>query len=127
MIFINSEAAYVYAMYHSLSIPTRIYEMRYLGPVNRLLLIAHSQPDLCGLKIEVDNLAWTGGYSYLHRSVPLYGSNEEPHRESGSFNYVITFRNQSSAGEKVAGEGDFVLLRLHQNGCVPDADYRWQL
>ncbi len=31
VIFINSEAAYVYAMYHSLSIPTRIYETRYLA------------------------------------------------------------------------------------------------
>lgn len=99
----------------------------YLGPVNRLLLAAHNQPDLCGLKIEVDNLAWTGGYSYLHRPVPLYPPKDEPRRESGLLNYVITSRDQSSAGEEVAAEGDFVLLRLRQNGCVPDAKYRWQL
>ncbi|HET9452330.1 MAG TPA: hypothetical protein VFO83_15675, partial [Aggregicoccus sp.] len=42
------------------------------GPVNRLLARAGREPDLCGLKVEVAHLAWTGGYSYLHREVPLY-------------------------------------------------------
>lgn len=98
----------------------------YSGPVNRLLLVAHNQPDLCGLKVEAVEIESTGGYSYLHRPVPLY-SNPGPPRESGLFNYVINFKDESSAGEKLAVEGDFVLLRLHQNGCVPDIEYQWGL
>lgn len=43
------------------------------GPVNRLLIAAGRQPDLCGLKVETDHLVWLGGYSHVHRSVPLYG------------------------------------------------------
>jgi len=39
--------------------------------VNRLLARAGQQPDLCGVATAGVNAYWTGGYTYLHRRVPL--------------------------------------------------------
>ena len=47
--------------------------------VNRLLARAGRQPDLCGVATAGVNAYWTGGYTYLHRRVPLLwqaGGNE---------------------------------------------------
>ena len=92
------------------------------GPVNRLLLAAYKQQDLCGLKIESVSLTWTGGYSYLHRPVPLYPAWGPP-PEFRLFNYVITFASPDAPGEIVAADGNQVLVRLGQDGCIPDVDY----
>jgi phosphatidylinositol glycan class B len=40
-------------------------------PVNRLLWVAGEQPDLCGLALLGYGPIWTGGYTYLHRDVPI--------------------------------------------------------
>jgi hypothetical protein len=81
------------------------------GPVNRLLLAAHAQPDLCGLKVEAVHLAWTGGYSYFHKPVPLY-PHVGPARQSGLFNYVITVRSSVRPEDVVAEEDALVLARI---------------
>lgn len=39
--------------------------------VNRLLWLAGRQADLCGLWVSGIRPAWMGGYSYLHRHVPI--------------------------------------------------------
>jgi GPI mannosyltransferase 3 len=86
------------------------------GPVNRLLEVAHRQPDLCGLKLEAVHIAWTGGYSYLHRNVPLY-PHFGPGRERGFYNYVLAGRG--AGGQEIAHEGPFALLKLSDQ-CLPD-------
>jgi hypothetical protein len=91
------------------------------GVVNRLLLAAHEQRDLCGLKIELAHISWTGGYTYLHRPVPLYSSFQAG-RESGFFNYAITYP-QPGVGQVVATEAGLALVRLHPGGCVKDPSY----
>lgn len=100
------------------------------GGVNRLLLAANRQPDLCGLKVEAVHLAWAGGSTYLHRYVPLYPSMGPP-RESGYFNYVVTLPGVPTgfapSGEVVAQDGPFILVRLPYNGCVRDPRYQWRL
>lgn len=97
------------------------------GPLNRLLLIAHRQPDLCGLKVEVVHLAWSGGATYLHRNVPIYQP-FGPGRESGLFNYVATAQGYvPPGGVTIAQEGPFVLARLPTAGCRPDPGYQWDL
>lgn len=97
------------------------------GTTNRLLLRAHEQPDLCGLKIETRHLAWTGGSTYLHRPVRIYPSGGPP-RDSGLFNYVImplTFARE--AGLKVvANEGKDALAQIGRD-CRPDPGYSWRL
>jgi phosphatidylinositol glycan class B len=96
------------------------------GSVNRLLLAAHGRPDLCGLKIEAVHLAWTGGFTYLHRRVPLY-SHLGPARQSGFYNYVIAFIGPMRPDQVAAAEGNLVLQRLSQSKCVKDDAYQWLL
>ncbi len=96
------------------------------GPVNRLLVEAGRREDVCGLKVESVHLAWTGGYSYFHRRVPLY-AHFGPGRDSGLFNHVITLPHATGAGEVVARDGPVVLVRLPLAGCVKDGRYDWRL
>jgi phosphatidylinositol glycan class B len=96
------------------------------GPINRLLTLAGQREDTCGLKLEHVHIAWTGGYSYFHREVPLY-PHFGPGRDSGRFNYVITHASQQAGGEVVAEEAGHILLRLPVRACVPDPGYSWRL
>lgn len=95
------------------------------GPINRLLLAAHAQPSLCGLKIEPQHLAWTGGHTYLHREVPLWGHNGPP-RQSGAYDHVITLQRAAMGLEVVASEGPWILGRLPIGTCRT-VDYSWRL
>ena len=89
------------------------------GPANRLLITAGRLPDVCGLKVEGIHLAWTGGYSYFHRDVPLY-AHHGPGRESRLYSHVLTLSGAVANGEVVASEGPFVLVRLPHGRCTPD-------
>lgn len=91
------------------------------GPINRLLMTASRQPDLCGLKLERHHLTWVGGYSHLHRNVPLYAI-DGPYRESGLYNYIITGTDQT-IGNPVAIEGSYALRQLGPGPCRPDPDF----
>lgn len=93
------------------------------GAVNRLLLAAHNLPDLCGLRVDAAHLGWTGGYSYLHRDVPLYHQGQ-PALETGYFNYAIVHDELSPA---VAREGPFALVKTRSGSCVKDHRYSWKL
>ena len=84
------------------------------GPENRLLLRANRQADLCGLRVESETLANVGGYTYLHRDVPLYDL-DSPGTDSGSYNYVIA-PSGAGAGEVVAADGLRELVRVSA-GC----------
>lgn len=95
------------------------------GSVNRLLLAAHERPDLCGLKLEAVHLAWSGGFSYLHRKVPLY-PHFGPPRSSRLFNYAIAPAG-AAAGEVVASDGGVALVRLPWTECASDPGYQWRL
>jgi GPI mannosyltransferase 3 len=75
--------------------------------------------------VEAVHLAWTGGYTYLHRRVPLY-PHTGPQRESGLFNYVITPRRFVPEAAIVATEGDLAVARLGAL-CRPDDGYSWRL
>lgn len=94
------------------------------GNVNRLLLIASQQKDLCGLRIDVAHLAWTGGSTYLHTNAPLFMGNV-PHQR-GWFNYVITF--PGSGAEVIAKDRGIELVRIPGiPTCAPFPGYSWRL
>jgi hypothetical protein len=63
--------------------------------VNRLLWSAGAQPDLCGLLMIGYGPIWTGGYTYLHRDVPILSPPVEGLDEarfaaiSASTNYLL--------------------------------------
>lgn len=92
------------------------------GPVNRLMLAASKQGDVCGLRIDAAHLAWTGGTTYLHAKAPLYMPGFPQQR--GFFNYVIT--RPGSGAQHIATEGPWELVKLGPT-CVPDVNYSWRL
>lgn len=94
------------------------------GNVNRLLLAASRQKDLCGLRIDVAHLAWTGGLTYLHTKAPLFPPGVSHQR--GFFNYVITA--PGSGAEVIARDKGIELVRLPGvTTCVPYPGYTWRL
>jgi hypothetical protein len=88
------------------------------GSINRLLVIAGALPDLCGLKVEAIRPEFQGGYTYLHRDVPLYRLGGPP-RSSGYFNYVIALRSHAGVGDVRASDGNVALVHV-RSGCLPD-------
>ncbi len=92
------------------------------GVVNRLLLAASKQSDLCGLRIDAAHLAWTGGITYVHRKAPLYMPGWP--QQYGTFNYVLT--RAGSGAQVIAKEGPWELVKLGPT-CVPDVNYTWRL
>jgi hypothetical protein len=83
---------------------------------------AHQLDDLCGLRIMTLQHWRTGGYSYLHRRVPIYRVEWEP--PEGAFNYVIA---ESGPGEPIAVDGKVGLFRVRSDGCRPDPAFTWSL
>ncbi len=92
------------------------------GGVNRLLLAASREKDLCGLRIDAAHLAWTGGSTYLHTKAPLYMPGFPP--QQGFFNYVIA--RAGSGAQVIAKEGPWELVKLGTT-CTPDVNYSWRL
>lgn len=100
-----------------------------MGPVNRMLLAAHDRPDMCGLRVDVVPLAWSGGSTYLHRRVPLYDLGQPP-TDLRRFNYVIAWDSSGPPGVVVARDPrvpQIVLRRLPIATCTPDPGYSWRL
>ena len=76
------------------------------GPINRLLLAANRQPDLCGLRVDTYP-AFHGASSYLHRPVHIYHGVPE---SSGLYNYAIA--RAGSGLPVVARDGEMELVRV---------------
>jgi hypothetical protein len=83
---------------------------------------ANRRPDICGIKVETTLIEWTGGYSYLHRQVPLYRS-DGPSRESGRYNYVIARAGSVPQDEVIAVDRKQVLARLPLSRCIRDPGF----
>jgi phosphatidylinositol glycan class B len=95
------------------------------GHVNRLLLVAGRQPDLCGVRVDVADMAWVGGSTYLHRRVPLYRPNVPPDR--GFFNYLLAPAGYGPPLTVIAQDRGVVLYRLPLSVCTEDPRYAWRL
>lgn len=92
------------------------------GFINRLLLAASREKDLCGLRIDAQHLAWTGGITYLHTKAPLYMPGFPP--QHGFFNYAIV--RQGSGAPVIASEQGWDLVKVAPT-CTPDTRYDWRL
>lgn len=86
---------------------------------NRLLFAAHRRPDLCGLRVASLEREWSGGYTYLHRDVPVYDKFAAPADYDGRYNYLI---GEYTAGDPriVAVDGGLALQRVADD-CAPPA------
>jgi GPI mannosyltransferase 3 len=89
--------------------------------VNLALRRAGQQPDPCGVLVAGLSLSlWSGGYTYLHRDVPLLASNSDAGQLVPFANYVIML-SQFPAPPGFAPVDTFrewTLLR-RQGGCQP--------
>lgn len=86
--------------------------------VNLVLLDAGRRTDLCGLIVTGIHPAWMGGYTYLHRDVPMYFRGG-PEELAGS-NYVVGRKGtrMPEGWSEVSGSGSFSLFR-RDGGCAP--------
>lgn len=100
--------------------------------VNRLLSQAGAQPDLCGLALLNIAPIDTGGYSYLHRDVPLIGiaveTSTDPRRlpAAAAFaNYAIAPRSLGTIEgfTRAAENGEAVLFRRDGVCDPPPPDF----
>ena len=94
--------------------------------VNRLLTLAGTRSDLCGLKVEAVHMAWAGGYTYFHKDARLY-SHLGPPRSSGHYNYVLSVWQAVPPDSVRAQAGPFVLAQLSAGPCTPDPAFSWRL
>jgi hypothetical protein len=82
------------------------------GERNRLFDLAGRHEDLCGLAAPAMNPYWTGGYTYLHRRVPLLWSAWEP--DLAAANYLMVGPGLAFGDPRyksVAQVGPYLLLR----------------
>ena len=92
---------------------------------NPLLIVAGKQHDICGLRSAVARLAQTGGFTYLHKNVPLYPPGAQV--ASRNFNYVIDASENTSGWDKIVEDHGAALYRIPNLTCVADAHYSWTL
>jgi hypothetical protein len=90
--------------------------------VNRLLWLAGEQADICGLLLAGYGPIWTGGYTYLHRDVPILWV---PPLDDQQGNYVLA-RSDVDLPESyttLATIGDAKLARRAGSCSAPPATY----
>ena len=79
---------------------------------NRLLSVAGTHADICGLAAPGINPYWTGGYTYFHRRLPIVWSEARPDLEAA--NYALIAPGHRMADPRfrpVAQQGPYVLFR----------------
>jgi phosphatidylinositol glycan class B len=77
---------------------------------NRLLWLAGDQGDLCGLAVLGVNPVYTGAYSYLHRSVPLYYVPSITSTTIRAANFILV-----PAGVRPGADHQYGLVGRHQD------------
>jgi hypothetical protein len=90
-----------------------------LEGANLLLRRAGQESDLCGVLVAgVSSLVWTGGYTYLHRDVPILATTEDATQLLPFANYVVMeSRFPAPPGfTPVADAREWTLIR-RQGGC----------
>ena len=73
--------------------------------------LEHDLHDLCGLAIADTPLAWTGGSTYLHRKVPIYG----PGNCKGSNGFNDATVGGVANQPVVARDGGYSLVRFRRS------------
>jgi phosphatidylinositol glycan class B len=89
------------------------------GERNRLFVEAAKHADLCGLAVPAVNAYWTGGYTYLHRRVPLLWSAAPA--DLAAANYVLLMPGQRLSDPRylpAAQAGPYALWR-RDGACAP--------
>ncbi len=93
--------------------------------------LAH-EPDLCGVLFYDDDWPSTGGYSHLHRNVPMYALEDDQdtaRQSTDAFNFVILSREslddfspQYTLQDCSGDEDDDVCVMKREGTCTPAPD-----
>ncbi|MGD0835285.1 MAG: arabinofuranosidase catalytic domain-containing protein [Polyangia bacterium] len=86
---------------------------------NRLFSQAGSHVDLCGLAAPTINAYWTGGYSYLHRAVPVLWSDTPADLDAANFVLVSPGQGLSDHRYRKAAEAGPYALYQRDGACTP--------
>lgn len=87
---------------------------------NRLLNEAGTHSDICGLVAPNMNAYWTGGYTYLHRRVPLLWSAARPDFEAANYALMSPGQTMSDARfRRISQAGAYILYRRDGVCAVP--------
>ena len=94
---------------------------------NRLLSVAGTHADICGLAAPGINPYWTGGYTYFHRRLPIVWSESRPDLEAANYVLMAPGRRMTDPRFRpVAERGPYVLFR-RDGSCgrasIPSASY----
>jgi len=98
--------------------PTSSLVWRAFDERNRLLDQAGTHADICGLAAPTMNPYWTGGYTYLHRRVPILWTGSR--RDLDAANYVLMGPGQrldDARYRSLAKQGAYVLYR-REGACT---------
>jgi hypothetical protein len=87
-----------------------------LDEQNRLLAEVGRRADLCGLVMPNVNAYWTGGYSYLHRRVPLLWW---PGLDSANYALLIPGQKLADARYKIVAQASGYALLRRDGPCRP--------
>lgn len=88
---------------------------------------AAKTPDLCGIALVANDPPWTGGYTYLHRAVPLFFDTHAEHL--GAANVVVGAPNERlpSVWSRGATFGKYALWRRAGACAMPPHDWTMSL
>ena len=98
--------------------PTSSLVWRAFDERTRLFKQAGSHADICGLAAPTMNPYWSGGYTYLHRPVPIVWSGTR--HDFDAANYVLLGPGQKMDDPRyrgLAAEGAYVLYR-REGACI---------
>jgi hypothetical protein len=92
----------------------------FLEDYNRMLWKVGARSDLCGLSLGGTHAVWTGGYSYLHRNVPVLNEPPDTLDTIWAVNYVIAPPHVVAPPTfvEVDSQDDLRLLR-RRGECAP--------
>ena len=101
--------------------PTSNLVWQAYGERNRLFNQAGAHEDICGLAAPAMNPYWTGGYTYLHRPVPILWNGGR--HDFDSANYALMGPGQRMMDARfhvLATEGEYILFR-REGACARPA------
>jgi hypothetical protein len=96
------------------------------GEVQQLLARAWRREDLCGLTLVGIEWHWTGGYSYLHRDLPLLRGHHPLGRKTANYALVKDWKDTQmpAAFRRVETLGSYALYRRPGPCASPPPGYR---
>jgi|GEM_PF-4718279 len=107
----------------TLHLPPETSAYRHRDPLNRLLILAASKDDICGLFLEQEWAVNAGGHTYFHRDMPVFHEAVPP-PQPGAYNYAISKHPPKPAWRALQTHTPYTLYATSSAQCAPAPDYK---